>query len=66
MRRAFISRRGRDDSRILMGRAADGRFLRVIVSFDEDGEGVFVITAFEVTGKALRALRRRMKRRGQS
>jgi len=60
------NRPGSGDSRILIGRASGGRFIRVVASFDEDGEGVFVITAFEVVGKPLRALRRRMKRPGQS
>ena len=37
---------------------------RVIVSFDSDGDGVFVITAFEVQGKPLKAFGRRLRRRG--
>ena len=30
----------------------------------EDGEGVFVVTAFDIRGKPLKAHNRRMKRRG--
>jgi hypothetical protein len=45
-------------------RANQGASFRVIVAFDEDGQGAFVITAFDLGAKALRALRRRMKKRG--
>lgn len=60
------NRAGAEGSRVLIGRTRAGRMLRVIVSFDDDGEGVFVITAFDVQGKPLRALKRRLKRRGRS
>lgn len=59
------NRAGSEGSRVLIGRTRAGRVLRVIVSFDNDGEGVFVITAFEVEGKSLKALRRRLRRRGR-
>jgi hypothetical protein len=59
------SRRGDRDSHVLLGKTWRGRFLRVIVSFDEDRQGCFVITAFDLRGKQLKALRRRMRRRGQ-
>jgi hypothetical protein len=49
-----------------MGQTRHGRYLRVIASIDWDGQGVFVITAFELRGKALKALRRRLKGRGKS
>jgi len=32
---------------------------------DDDGEGVFVVTAFDLRGKALTAYHRRMRRRGR-
>jgi hypothetical protein len=60
------TRRGDEDSVILTGKTWRGRFLRVIVSFDEDRLGCFVITAYDVQGKPLKALRRRMRKRGQS
>jgi hypothetical protein len=37
--------------------------LRVIYVPDEQGDGVFVVTAWELRGKALRAYRRRRRRR---
>ena len=64
--RPLDSRAGAGDSRVLIGRTRAGRVLRAIVSFDSDGEGVFVITAFEIQGKPLKALRRRLRRRGRS
>jgi len=65
LRRPLENRAGSGNSRVLIGRTSAGRFLRAIVSFDSDGEGVFVITAFQVTGKPLMALRRRLRRRGR-
>jgi hypothetical protein len=50
---------------VLVGKTWSGRFLRVIVAFDDDGQGCFVITAFDLTGKPRKALRRRMRRRGK-
>ena len=58
-------RRGDGDSQILAGKTWRGRFLRVIAAFDPDREGCFVITAYDLRGKPLKALRRRMRRRGQ-
>ena len=37
--------------------------LRVIYVPDPDGEGVFVVTSFELTGKPLEAFRRRRRRK---
>ena len=36
--------------------------MQVIYVPDEDGEGVFVITAYELQGKAKKAFRRRQSR----
>lgn len=66
IRRPLENRSGDGRSRVFLGRTRDGRYLRVIVSIDWDGQGVFVITAYDLRGKALKALRRRMKKRGQS
>jgi hypothetical protein len=60
------NRAGRDGSRVLLGRTRTGRTLRVIVAFDSDGQGVYVITAFDLRPKPLKAMRRRLKRRGKS
>ncbi len=56
-------RSGREDSRVAIGRTRAGRCLRVIYVPDPMPDSVFVITAYEMTGKALAAYRRRMRRR---
>jgi hypothetical protein len=52
-------RPGRDGSRVVLGQTSSGRYLRVIYAVDSEETSVFVITAFELTGKPLAALRRR-------
>jgi hypothetical protein len=54
---------GRDESTILIGRTAAGRVLKVIFADARDGQSIFIITAFDLPAKQLRALRRRLKRR---
>lgn len=56
---------GRDDSRQALGQTAAGRYIRVIYVPDEEPNSVFVVTAYEMTGKPLQAYRRRRRRRGQ-
>jgi hypothetical protein len=56
-------RPGRDGSRVAIGKTREGRYLRVIYVRDPKPDSVFVITAFELTGKPLIAYRRRMRRR---
>jgi hypothetical protein len=46
-----------------LGQTEAGRYLQVVYVPDEDGEGVFVITAYELQGKAKKAFRRRGRRR---
>ena len=53
------------DSRMKLGQTAAGRYLQVIYVPDEDPRGVFVITAYELRGKAKRAFRRRRRGRGK-
>jgi hypothetical protein len=55
-------RTARDGSRHALGQTAAGRYLHVIYVPDEDGDGVFVVTAYEIRGKAFRAYRRRRRR----
>ena len=55
--------RGSRGSRMKLGRTSAGRYLQVIYSPDEVPGGVFVITAYELTGKAKKAYRRRRRRR---
>jgi uncharacterized protein DUF4258 len=61
--RPLIQTAGREDSRILIGRTAAGRVLKIIFADAHDGDGIFVITAFDLPPKQLRALERRLKRK---
>lgn len=61
--RPMEDRPGRDDSRIAMGQMSAGRYLRVIYVLDPEPNSVFVITAFELGPKALKALRRRRRKK---
>ena len=51
-------RPGREGARVVIGQTRGGRFLRVIYSLDPEPDSVFVITAYELTGKRLAAYRR--------
>ncbi len=51
------------DSRQALGQTENGRYLRVIYIPDELGDGVFVVTAYPLEGKQLKAFRRRQRRR---
>ena len=52
-----------NDSRQALGQTEHGRYLRVIYVPDEEGDGVFVVTAYSLAGKQLKAFRRRQRRR---
>lgn len=54
---------GKRDSRMKLGQTAAGRHLQVIYVSDEAPGSVFVITAYELRGKAKKALRRRQRRK---
>ncbi|OHB81969.1 MAG: hypothetical protein A2V98_12350 [Planctomycetes bacterium RBG_16_64_12] len=54
-----------DDSRTALGPTAAGRYLRVIYVPDPGGDSAFVVTAYELQGKQLKAYRRRRRRRGK-
>lgn len=55
-------RSDRDGSRHSLGQTAAGRYLHVIYVPDEVGDGVFVVTAYEIRGKPLKSYRRRKRR----
>ena len=57
-------RPGRDGSRVVIGKTKAGRYLRVIYVPDPEPNSVFVITAYELRGKALFVYRRRLRRKG--
>jgi hypothetical protein len=59
--RPMEDRAGRDGSRVALGQTEAGRYLRVIYVPDPVPGSVFVITAYELGAKALKALRRRQR-----
>jgi hypothetical protein len=61
--RPFIMREdrpGSEDSRVAIGQTDSGRYLRVIYVRDPKPDSIFVITAYELDGKPLKAYRRRI------
>jgi hypothetical protein len=53
----------KDGARMALGQAAAGRYLRVIYVLDPEPDSVFVVTAYELKGKPLKAYRNRQRRR---
>ena len=53
---------GHRGSRIALGQARSGRYLKVIYVPDPEPGSVFVVTAYEMQGKLLAAYKRRRKR----
>ena len=56
-------RPGRKGSRVAIGRTHNGRYLRLIYIPDPEPNSVFVITAYDLSGKPLTAYRRRQRRK---
>jgi hypothetical protein len=56
-------RAGDEGSRVALGQTQAGRYLKVIYTRDPVPDSIFVITAFDLERKALKAYRRRRKRR---
>lgn len=56
-------RPGRDGARVAVGQTRNGRYLKVIYVPDPEPGSVFVITAYDLRGKALIAFRRRRRDR---
>jgi hypothetical protein len=63
LRKPGEDRPGKENSRIAIGQTKRGRYLRVIYVPDPEPDSVFVITAYELKGKPLKAYRRRSRRR---
>ena len=63
LRRSGEDRPGREDSRVAIGQTRAGRYIRVIYVPDPEADSVFVITAYQLKGKALLAYRRRRWRK---
>ena len=56
-------RPGREGARVVIGQTAGGRYLKVVYVRDPKLDSIFVITAYELRGKPLRAYRRRLRGR---
>ena len=56
-------RPAQEGARMALGQTRAGRYLRVIYVPDPEPDSIFVITAYELSGKPLTAYRRRMRRR---
>jgi len=63
LERPLEDRPGREGARVAIGQTRSGRFLRVIYVPDPEPDSAFVITAFDLGAKPLRALRRRRKKK---
>ncbi len=63
LKRPGEDRPGTEGSRVALGQTRGGRYLRVIYVPDPEPNSLFVITAYQLTGKALNAFRRRRRRR---
>ena len=55
-------RPGSEGTRVALGRTSSGRYLRVIYVPDAEPDSVFVITAYDLTGKPLAALEEAKKK----
>ena len=56
-------RPGHGGARVAVGQTRDGRYLRVIYVPDAAQNGLFCITAYDLSPKALHALRRRRRKK---
>lgn len=56
---------GRRKTRNVLGQTQSGRYLQVVYVRDPKPNSIFVITAYELTGKPLTAYRRRRRRKGR-
>jgi hypothetical protein len=51
------------NSRSIMGQTSAGRYLKVVFVPDPDGQSGFVVTAYQLRGKGLKAYRRARRRK---
>jgi hypothetical protein len=66
--RQVLNRPGLDypesqNARAHLGQTLAGRHLKVVYVLDEGGKSAFVVTAYELRGKALKAYRRAKRRK---
>jgi hypothetical protein len=63
LRAAIEDRPGQDGARVAIGQTRGGRYLRVIYVPDPEPDSVFCLTAYDLSPKALHALRRRRRKK---
>jgi uncharacterized DUF497 family protein len=63
LRRPGLVLQGSKDSSFALGQTSAGRYLKVIYAPRRQGSGIFVITAYDLRGKELKAYRRRRRRK---
>jgi hypothetical protein len=63
LRKPIEETRGRRDTIVAHGQTQAGRYLKVVYSPDVQGDGIFIVTAYDLNARQLHALRRRMRRR---
>ena len=54
---------GKEDSRVCIGQTSGGKYLKIIYIQDKKENDLFVITAYEIKGKALLTYKRRRRRK---
>jgi hypothetical protein len=65
LRKPLEEIRGRKDGNIAHGQTRAGRYLKVIYVRDTHGDGIFVVTAYDLPPRQVQALKRRLRRRRQ-
>jgi hypothetical protein len=63
LRKPLEEFRGRRAAMIAHGQTVSGRYLKVIYVPDEDGDGIFIVTAYDLSRRQVQALRRRLRRK---
>lgn len=63
LRKSREDRPGREGSRVTIGQTQNGRYLRVIYVPDPVPYSIFVITAYDLSGKSLKAYKRRRRKK---
>jgi len=61
--RPGLNLRAERNARSIMGQTLAGRYLKIVVVPDAGGDRGFVVTAYDMRGKALKAYRRARKRK---
>jgi uncharacterized DUF497 family protein len=61
--RPDLTLKGSKNSRFALGQTEVGRYLKVVYAPRKEGEGIFVITAYELRGNELQTYRRRRRRK---